>query len=77
MLNNLKISNDEWETNMQVLATGGAGFIGSNFIHYILKKHQTIEIINYDKLTYAGNLQKFKPNLDGNLQCPLRKVSEK
>ncbi len=45
---------------MQVLATGGAGFIGSNFIHYILKKHNTIKIINYDKLTYAGNLQNLK-----------------
>jgi dTDP-glucose 4,6-dehydratase len=38
------------------LVTGGAGFIGSNFIHYILKKYRDIKIINYDKLTYAGNL---------------------
>jgi dTDP-glucose 4,6-dehydratase len=40
-----------------MLVTGGAGFIGSNFIHYILKKHRISRIINYDKLTYAGNLQ--------------------
>lgn len=37
------------------LVTGGAGFIGSNFIHYLLAKYQAIEVINYDKLTYAGN----------------------
>jgi dTDP-glucose 4,6-dehydratase len=45
---------------IQMLVTGGAGFIGSNFIHYILKKYKTIKIINYDKLTYAGNLQNLK-----------------
>jgi dTDP-glucose 4,6-dehydratase len=39
------------------LVTGGAGFIGSNFIHYMLEKHENIKIINYDKLTYAGNLE--------------------
>lgn len=39
------------------LVTGGAGFIGSNFIYYILKKYRDIKIINYDKLTYAGNLE--------------------
>ena len=39
-----------------MLVTGGAGFIGSNFIHYILKKYSSIKIINLDKLTYAGNL---------------------
>lgn len=42
------------------LVTGGAGFIGSNFIHYMLKKHKNINIINYDKLTYAGNLENLK-----------------
>jgi dTDP-glucose 4,6-dehydratase len=45
---------------IQMLITGGAGFIGSNFIHYILKKYKAIKIINYDKLTYAGNLQNLK-----------------
>lgn len=39
------------------LVTGGAGFIGSNFIHYMLKKCLNVKIINYDKLTYAGNLE--------------------
>ncbi|MEA4861194.1 MAG: dTDP-glucose 4,6-dehydratase [Sphaerochaeta sp.] len=42
------------------LVTGGAGFIGSNFIHYLLKKHDDILIVNVDKLTYAGNLENLK-----------------
>ena len=41
---------------MKLLVTGGAGFIGSNFIHYWLKKHPADEIVNLDLLTYAGNL---------------------
>lgn len=45
---------------MKLLVTGGAGFIGSNFIHYILKEHTHWEIINLDKLTYAGNLDNLK-----------------
>ncbi|AKB18855.1 dTDP-glucose 4,6-dehydratase [Methanosarcina sp. WWM596] len=44
----------------KILITGGAGFIGSNFIHYLLKKDPRLEIINYDKLTYAGNLWNLK-----------------
>ncbi|HNX10888.1 MAG TPA: dTDP-glucose 4,6-dehydratase [bacterium] len=40
----------------KLLITGGAGFIGSNFIHYWLTQHPADEIINLDKLTYAGNL---------------------
>lgn len=39
-----------------MLVTGGAGFIGSNFIRYILSQHPDYEILNLDKLTYAGNL---------------------
>ncbi len=43
------------------LVTGGAGFIGSNFIHYLLQKYgKAVEIINLDKLTYAGNLDNLK-----------------
>ena len=42
------------------LVTGGAGFIGSNFVLYMLKKYQDIRIINLDKLTYAGNLENLK-----------------
>jgi len=43
------------------LVTGGAGFIGSNFILYMVKKYEEIKIINLDKLTYAGNLENLKP----------------
>ncbi len=43
------------------LVTGGAGFIGSNYIRYILKKHDDIKVVNLDNLTYAGNLE----NLSG------------
>jgi dTDP-glucose 4,6-dehydratase len=45
---------------MRILVTGGAGFIGSNFVHYMLKEHPNYEIVVLDKLTYAGrkeNLQ--------------------
>jgi len=45
---------------MKLLVTGGAGFIGSNFIHYWLKNHPEDEIVNFDKLTYAGNLENLK-----------------
>lgn len=41
---------------MTILVTGGAGFIGSNFIFYVLKKHSDYRVICMDKLTYAGNL---------------------
>lgn len=41
---------------MKVLVTGGAGFIGSNFIHYLLETYPDYRVINYDKLTYAGNI---------------------
>jgi dTDP-glucose 4,6-dehydratase len=40
-----------------ILVTGGAGFIGSNFIHYLLAQDQQVRIVNLDKLTYAGSLK--------------------
>ena len=42
------------------LVTGGAGFIGSNFVIYMLNKYDDVKIINVDKLTYAGNLENLK-----------------
>jgi dTDP-glucose 4,6-dehydratase len=45
---------------MKILVTGGAGFIGSNFIIYMMKKYSNYEIVNLDKLTYAGNLENLK-----------------
>ncbi|MCD4703633.1 MAG: dTDP-glucose 4,6-dehydratase [Methanosarcinaceae archaeon] len=45
---------------MKLLITGGCGFIGSNFIHYIMEKHPDHQIMNLDKLTYAGNPSNLK-----------------
>lgn len=45
---------------MKLFVTGGAGFIGGNFIHYWLKTYPNDEIVNFDKLTYAGNLETLK-----------------
>lgn len=45
---------------MKILVTGGAGFIGSNFIHYWLNKYPEDKIVNLDILTYAGNLENLK-----------------
>jgi len=45
---------------MRILITGGAGFMGSNFIKYILKKHPDWQVVNLDKLTYAGNLDNLR-----------------
>ncbi|MDD3374982.1 MAG: dTDP-glucose 4,6-dehydratase [Candidatus Omnitrophica bacterium] len=45
---------------MRIVVTGGAGFIGSNFIHHILKKYPNYKIVNIDNLTYAGNLHNLK-----------------
>lgn len=45
---------------MKLLVTGGAGFIGSNFVKYMLKKYKDYTVVNLDKLTYAGNLENLK-----------------
>ena len=50
---------------MKYLITGGAGFIGSNFIHYMFEHYPDCEIVNLDKLTYAGNLENVK-EFEGN-----------
>ena len=49
---------------MKLLITGGAGFIGSNFVRHIFKKYPQYKIINLDKLTYAGNLDNLKDIAD-------------
>lgn len=46
---------------MKIIVTGGAGFIGGNFVHYMLKKYADYEIIGLDKLTYAGNMETLEP----------------
>ncbi|MDD5071212.1 MAG: dTDP-glucose 4,6-dehydratase [Patescibacteria group bacterium] len=68
---------------MKLLITGGAGFIGSNFIHYWFKKYPEDKIVNLDLLTYAGNLENLKdvennPNYEfikGNI-CDVKLVNE-
>lgn len=45
---------------MNLLITGGAGFIGSNFVRYMLEKYPNYKVVNYDLLTYAGNLENLK-----------------
>ena len=68
---------------MKLLVTGGAGFIGSNFIRHILNKYPDYHITNLDKLTYAGNLDTLKDNegsaiyqfLKGDI-CDAKTVSE-
>jgi dTDP-glucose 4,6-dehydratase len=45
---------------MNLLITGGAGFIGSNFVRHVVKRYPDYGIVNLDKLTYAGNLENLK-----------------
>lgn len=49
---------------MNILVTGGAGFIGSNFVFYMLKNHPDYRVVCLDKLTYAGNLSTLQPVLE-------------
>lgn len=49
---------------MKLIITGGAGFIGSNFIYYQLKHHPEDEFICLDKLTYTGNLSSLKDAME-------------
>ena len=49
---------------MTIFVTGGAGFIGGNFIHYHLKEHPQDRVVCIDKLTYAGNLSTLAPVMD-------------
>lgn len=49
---------------MKIIVTGGAGFIGGNFVHYMLKEHPEYQIVCLDKLTYAGNMETLEPVMD-------------
>lgn len=53
----MKPSNIWVGFKMKILVTGGAGFIGTNYIYYMLENHPDTEIICYDSLTYAGNIK--------------------
>jgi dTDP-glucose 4,6-dehydratase len=69
--------------NMKLLICGGAGFIGSNFVRYMIKKYPDYKVVNYDKLTYAGNLDNLRdiennPNynfVQGDI-CDLEKLNQ-
>jgi len=52
-----------------ILITGGAGFIGANFVHLMLEKYSDISVVVYDKLTYAGNLDNLAPVVDNLRYC--------
>ena len=58
---------------MKILVTGGAGFIGGNFVHYMVETYPEDMIVNLDLLTYAGNLETCKP-VEGNRIINLLKV---
>ena len=45
---------------MRLVVTGGAGFIGSNFVRFMLQRYDDLEVVNLDKLTYAGNLENLR-----------------
>ena len=57
---------------MRLLVTGGAGFIGSNFVHYVLEKHHDYTVVNLDALTYAGSTD----NLEGIMDNPRHKFTQ-
>ena len=50
---------------MRLLVTGGAGFIGSNYVHWVLRERPDVQITNYDLLTYAGNLENLRDVEEG------------
>lgn len=49
---------------MKILITGGAGFIGGNFVHYMMNEHKNYKILCVDNLTYAGNMETLAPVVD-------------
>ena len=49
---------------MKILVTGGAGFIGSNFLHYMANKYPDYDFVCLDALTYAGNYENLSPILN-------------
>ena len=60
MMGDERMAEERRIEDLTLLVTGGAGFIGSNFIHYMLSNYPPCKIINLDKLTYAGNLDNLK-----------------
>lgn len=59
---------------MTIIVTGGAGFIGSNFVFHMLKKYPDYRIICLDKLTYAGNLSTLAPVMDNRKRSIMARI---
>ena len=62
---------------MNIIVTGGAGFIGSNFVFHMLNKYPDYRIVCLDKLTYAGNLSTLEPVMDISVLLKRISVTEK
>ena len=60
---------------MNVLITGGAGFIGSNLVHYIAKTRPSWNVTVIDALTYAGNLKNIEPRLKDSSNITFERVN--
>ena len=72
---NSKDLNKERIENMKVLVTGGAGFIGGNFVHHMVNKYPEYDIVNLDLLTYVGlkKTEKTESFIKRNLQISGKK----
>jgi dTDP-glucose 4,6-dehydratase len=61
---------------MKIIVTGGAGFIGGNFCHYMTNKYPEDTILCIDKLTYAGNMETLAPIMDKEISNFLKQISQ-
>lgn len=58
------VFGDKRGGKMTIIVTGGAGFIGGNFVHYMIEKYKDYRIVCLDALTYAGNLETLESVMD-------------
>ncbi|EGF48485.1 dTDP-glucose 4,6-dehydratase, partial [Lacticaseibacillus rhamnosus MTCC 5462] len=63
--------------NMKLMITGGAGFIGSNFVHFVYKNHPDVQIMVLDKLTYAGNKANIEDVLGDRVKLVVGDIADK
>ena len=64
--------SEELFTPKNIIVTGGCGFIGSNFVHYVVNNHPDVHVTVLDALTYAGNLENIKGILGDRLEYGVR-----